>query len=111
MGALEDEIMAYLWATQSPATPAEVHQAIAPDLAYTTVTTVLTRLWAKKLLARQPRGRGFAYSPVRSEAQHRAELMQNELDSSADRGAVLSSFVASLTPADAVKLRKLLKGE
>ena len=111
MGALEDEIMAYLWATQSPATPAEVHPAVAPDLAYTTVTTVVTRLWAKKRLTRRARGRGFVYSPVRSEAQHRAELMQTALESSADREAVLSSFVASLNRADAAKLRNLLKGE
>lgn len=111
MGALEDEIMAYLWATESPATTAEVHQAVAPDLAYTTIMTVLTRLWAKELLTREAKGRGFAYSPVRSEAQHRAELMQNTLDSSADRAAVLSSFVASLSRADAKRLRNLLKGD
>ena len=42
-GALEDEVMAYLWATGTPANPAEVHQAVAPDLAYTTVMTVLTQ--------------------------------------------------------------------
>lgn len=111
MGALEGEIMAYLWATESAATPAEVHQAVAPDLAYTTVMTVMTRLWTKGLLSRQAEGRGFAYSPVRSEAQYRAELMQNTLASSADRAAVLSSFVASLSRADARKLRKLLKDE
>lgn len=111
MGALEDEIMAYLWAAATPATPAEVHQAVAPDLAYTTVMTVLTRLWTKELLTREPQGRGFAYSPVRSEAQHRAEAMQTTLDSSADREAVLSSFVASLTRSDAKKLRNLLQGD
>lgn len=111
MGALEDEVMAYLWATESPATPAEVHQAVAPELAYTTVMTVLTRLWTKELLTREAKGRGFAYSPVRSEAQHRAELMQDALRNSADRAAVLSSFVASLSRADAKKLRTLLRGE
>lgn len=111
MGALEDEVMAYLWAAEGPATTAEVHQAVAPDLAYTTVMTVLTRLWAKELLTREPRGRGFAYSPVHSEAQHRAEMMQDALESSVDRAAVLSSFVASLSRADARKLRTLLKGE
>lgn len=111
MGALEDEIMAYLWATECAATTAEVHQAVAPDLAYTTVMTVLTRLWAKELLTREAKGRGYAYRPVRSEAQHRAEMMQNTLENSADRAAVLSSFVASLSPADARSLRRLLKGE
>ncbi|MDH3293512.1 MAG: BlaI/MecI/CopY family transcriptional regulator [Acidimicrobiia bacterium] len=111
MGALEDEVMAYLWATESPATPAEVHQAVAPELAYTTVMTVLTRLWTKEVLTREAKGRGFTYSPVRSEAQHRADLMQDALRNSADRAAVLSSFVASLSRADAKKLRTLLRGE
>ena len=111
MGGLEDEIMAYLWAAAAPATPAEVHQAVAPDLAYTTVMTVMTRLWAKELLTRESKGRGYAYSPVRTEAEHRAEVMQTTLDHSADREAVLSSFVASLNRSDAEKLRNLLGGE
>lgn len=111
MGALEDEIMAYLWATVEPATPAEVHQAIAPDLAYTTVMTVLSRLWAKELLTREAKGRGFAYTPVRTEAEHRAGEMRSTLDHSGDRDAVLSSFVASLNKTDAKMLRRLLTGE
>lgn len=111
MGALEDEIMAYLWVTTAPATTAEVHQAIAPDLAYTTVMTVLTRLWGKELLTREPKGRGFAYTPVRTEAAHRAEQMQTTLEGSGDRDAVLSSFVASLNRKDAKRLRRLLSGD
>lgn len=108
MRALENEVMAYVWATESPATPAEVHQAIAPELAYTTVMTVLTRLWEKGLLTREAQGRGFAYAPVRTEAEHRADQMQTTLESSGDRDAVLSSFVASLADKDAVVLRRLL---
>lgn len=110
-GALEDEIMAYLWATGDPAMPAEVHQAIAPDLAYTTIMTVLTRLWAKALLTREAKGRGYAYTPVRTEAEHRAGEMRSTLDDSGDRDAVLSSFVASLSKADAERLRRLLADE
>lgn len=111
MGALENEIMSYLWATDGPATPAEVHQAVAPDLAYTTVMTVLTRLWEKELLTREAKGRGYAYAPVRSEAEHRAGQMQTTLANSGDRDAVLSSFVASLGAHDATMLRQLLSGD
>lgn len=107
-GALEDEIMAYLWATDAPATPAEVHQAVAPDLAYTTVMTVMTRLWSKELLSREAKGRGFVYAPVRTEAEHRARQMQSTLDESVDRSAVLSSFVDSLSHRDTGVLRALL---
>ena len=108
-GALEGQVMAYLWATDGPATPAEVHQAVAPDLAYTTVMTVLTRLWEKDLLSRESRGRAYAYEPVRTEAQHRAGEMQTALDRSAHRDEVLSSFVATLKADDAELLRRLLE--
>lgn len=108
MGGLEREIITYLWAVTSPVTPAEVHQAVAPDLAYTTVMTVLSRLWNKGLLARDPKGRGFAYAPVRSEAEHRAGQIKSMLTSSGNREAVLSSFAESLSAKDAERLRRLL---
>lgn len=108
MGALEDEVMSYLWATMTPATTAEVHEAVAPDLAYTTVMTVLTRLWSKELLVRESKGRAFAYAAAQPEAEHRARQMQATLDGSGDRRAVLSSFVDSLEPRDATMLRRLL---
>jgi len=108
IGGLEDEVMAYVWATMTPATPAEVHQAIAPELAYTTVMTVLTRLWGKGLLNREPRGRGFAYAPVRTEAEHKADQMRSTLAECGDRDAVLSTFVASLGEQEVALLRELL---
>ena len=108
MGALEDHVMDYLWLVGAPASPAEVHAAVAPELAYTTVTTVLTRLWDKGRLERERRGRAFAYAPVRSEAEHRADAMRVNLSDAADRGAVLSSFVDALDPADLDVLRGLI---
>lgn len=107
MGALEDNAMQYLWAV-GVATPAEVHQAIAPELAYTTVTTVLARLLEKERIERTRRGRSFAYSPLQSEAEHRAGAMSTTLGAAADRSAVLSNFVDALDPADLVVLRELL---
>lgn len=111
MGALEDEIMTYLWATEGSATPAEVHRAVAPDLAYTTVTTVLSRLVAKGQLKREPEGRGFAYRSSTTEAEHRAKLMRDALNDSKDRDGVLSSFVDSLNANDLEELRRLLAEE
>lgn len=108
MGALEDEIMTYLWAIEGPATPAEVHDAVAPELAYTTVMTILTRLWRKSQLTRARAGRAYAYVPVMTEAQVRADRMQNTLGDAGDRSAVLSSFVDALDDKDARLLKKLL---
>ena len=108
MGALTDEIMAYLWAVDAPATPSEVHEAVAPELAYTTVMTILTRQWQKGALARSRAGRSYAYEPVKTEAEDRAERMHGTLGAATDRTGVLSRFVDSLTVKDAKTLRRLL---
>ena len=108
MGALEEQVMIYLWSISDAATPAEVHGAVAPELAYTTIMTILSRLYEKERLVRGRRGRAFTYEPVRSEAEHRAEAMQSSLVDADDRAAVLSQFVESLEAQDAKTLRKLL---
>ncbi len=107
MGALVEHVMEYLWAVDTASAP-EVHQAVAPDLAYTTVTTVLSRLWEKGRVERTRRGRSYVYSPVRSEAEHRADAMSTTLEAAADRAAVLSSFVEALHAKDLAVLRDLL---
>ena len=109
VGGLEEEIMQYLWAADVESTPAEVHKVVCPELAYTTVMTVLTRLYEKGQLERGRRGRAYTYRPVRTEAESRAGSMQTALSDARDRSAVLSSFVESLDGSDLSILRKLLK--
>lgn len=108
MGALEDQVMDYLWAVGDAASAVEAHQTVAPELAYTTVATVLTRLWEKGRVERARRGRSFVYAAVRSEAEHRADTMTNSLGAADDRAAVLSSFVDALDSRDLGVLRDLL---
>ncbi len=110
MGALEEEVMSYLWTTSAAATPAEVHQAVAPELAYTTILTILTRLWDKERLSRERTGRAHAYQPIRTEAEDRADRMQITLADAGNRAAVLSSFVEALD-ADDVSLLRVLLGD
>ncbi len=100
--------MAHLWTTSNAEAPAEVHQAVAPDLAYTTIMTVLTRLWDKGILQRERKGRAYVYTPIRSEAEHRAAEMQLALDGCGDRQAVLESFLQKLGTSDRRQLRTLL---
>lgn len=107
-GELEESVLRYLWAVNEPATPAEVHAAIAPDLAYTTVMTVLSRLFKKGLLDRQRSGRAFAYLPIEGEANHRAEQMHEHLGAAGDKHAVLSSFIETLSADEARELRQIL---
>ena len=60
-GELEAAVLEFLWAIGEPSTPGQVHDAVAPDLAYTTVMTVLNRLHSKEALERERRGRAYAY--------------------------------------------------
>src|SRR6266516_4914300 len=74
-GELEAEVLAALWAAGRPLAPAEVHAELGPDLAYSTVTTILHRLYRKGVVTRHPSGRGNAYRPAHDEATHRAQAM------------------------------------
>jgi predicted transcriptional regulator len=135
-GALEAEILAILRAADGPLTPGEVRQRLAPatqaaadqagpdqaspdqagpdqadgqrgELAYSTVVTIVSRLHAKGLLARQRAGRGFTYAPV-DDASLAASRMSQVLGSENDHDAVLSRFVSGLSSRDALLLRELL---
>lgn len=107
-GQLEGAVLAALWSADGPMTAAQVKQAIAGDLAYTTVLTILSRLYDKGTLTRRRTGRSFAYAPVKDEAAHTAELMQSLLEGGSDRAAVLSRFVSQLSAADEQLLLQLI---
>jgi predicted transcriptional regulator len=68
LGSLESEVMAALWDAGDPLTVRDVQDILnrgrTPQLAYTTVLTVLQRLAAKGALARSAHGRGHAYAPA-----------------------------------------------
>ena len=66
MGSLEREVLMCLWASEDPMSPADVRLALGDGLAYTTVMTVLSRLWRKGMVERLAMGRGFVYRPVLS---------------------------------------------
>ena len=108
MGSLENEVLGQLWALRAPATATEVLNALGTDLAYNTVQTILTRLWQKGLVDRQPKGRAFAYEPIYTEAELAAERMSETLAAASDRNAALSRFVGGLSGRDAQMLRRLL---
>jgi predicted transcriptional regulator len=109
MGSLETAVLEQLWSHPNGATPAEVHDALGADLAYTTVMTILARLWKKGLAEREPRGRSFAYRPMVSEAELAAKRMGTALEQTRDRRAALSQFVSGLSAKDERLLRKLLE--
>jgi predicted transcriptional regulator len=107
-GSLEQEVIAVLTAAGEPMTPRQVQQALANNLAYTTVMTVLARLADKGAAVRERAGRAFAYRALADEAEVTAHRMRRLLDSRDDRAAVLSRFVGALSEDDEQVLVELL---
>lgn len=111
-GALEREVLACLAAAGRPLSPGEVRADLGDQLAYTTVMTTLSRLYAKGALSRQPAGRGYAYElaggPDAAQASMTAHRMLQLLEAGGDRAGVLSRFVADLRPEDEELLSGLL---
>jgi predicted transcriptional regulator len=107
-GSLESEVLAALWAADSPLTAAEVADALGDDLAYNTVQTILARLHAKGAVRRELSGRAHAYTPVLDDAGLAANRMQAMLDKGGDHAAVLARFLHTLTAEDEATLAALL---
>ncbi len=108
MGQLESEVMRLLWDASRPITPSEVRDGLSDELAYTTVMTILGRLWEKGLAHRERQGRAYAYWPSVSEAELTAQRMRSALDRTKDREKSLARFVDDLPPKDERALRRIL---
>lgn len=107
-GELEADVLAILWSADTSLTPAEVVEALSTDLAYTTVMTVLTRLWKKDLAERVQQGRGYAYRAALSETELATQRLNDTLAAVTDRPSLLAGFVGSLSPVDQQHLRAIL---
>ena len=79
------------------------------DLAYTTVMTVLVRLWHKGMLERRKDGRAYAYHAVKSREEWTALRMGELLYVASDRAEALSHFVEAMGQSDRIQLRRLLR--
>ena len=113
-GELEADVMAVLWDDEeSWLIPAEVHARLPHrrPLAYTTVMTILTRLWEKGMLDRRFEGRAYGYQPVQTREAWTAQRMLDILDTASDRAAALHHFADEIGKRDASQLRRLLEGK
>jgi len=110
-GELEAMVMDVLWDDDAWLIPAEVHARLPrrPPLAYTTVMTILTRLWEKSMLDRRPEGRAYAYQPVCTREEWAAQRMLDILETAGDRGAALHHFADEIGRREASQLRLLLE--
>lgn len=113
LGPLESELLAVLWAGGGWLSAPEVHEQLASvrRVGYTTVSTVLIRLWHKGLLERVRHGRAFAYRPLQTREQFTAARMAGLLTGIDDRPGALSWFLGLLGADERAQLRQLLKRE
>lgn len=110
-GQLEAAVMDVLWRREGWMTSGEVRDALPQGnrLAYTTVMTVVARLWTKGVLERQRDGRAFAYHPVESREQWTARRMEELLAAAGNPSEALIHFVEVLDPGERDQLRRILK--
>lgn len=111
LGPLEAEILSVLWRRGEWLSSPEVHGQLTAKrpLAYTTVSTVLIRLWQKGHLERVRDGRSFAYRTVLTKEQHAAARMAGLLADLDDRPRALSWFLELLDSEERAQLRRVLK--
>lgn len=111
MRVLEARVLDVLWDDPQGLIPKQVHKRLPGRrrLAYTTVNTVLVRLWHKGVLRRRKQGRAYVYWPKESRAEFSARRMNEILKTSGDHGEALASFLETLDPKDRLQLRRMLQ--
>ena len=109
-GELEAVIMERLWERGRPALVREILDDLRGDrdIAYTTVMTVMDNLHRKGWLRRERDGRAWRYEPTGSRSGYTAALMNEALETSADRRRALAHFAFQMSPHDASVLRDAL---
>jgi predicted transcriptional regulator len=109
-GELEAVIMERLWERGRPALVREILDDLRGDrdIAYTTVMTVMDNLHRKGWLRRERDGRAWSYEPTGSRSGYTAALMNEALETSADRRRALAHFALQMSPHDASVLRDAL---
>jgi predicted transcriptional regulator len=108
LGDLERSVMDLLWDRPGTHTANDIRDALAGDLAVTTVLTVLSRLEKKGLVRRDGGRRPHRYAASSSREDHTVGLLNEVLGSVPDREAVLARFIGGIGPDEAAALRRLL---
>ena len=112
LGPLERKVMVRLWAA-GPSTVAEVAAALNEGsdspLAYTTVMTILARLFEKGFVGRTKEGRGYRYTTAADESELEAAAAKRDLRQLFERygSTTVATFAADLAGADPELVRRL----
>jgi predicted transcriptional regulator len=111
LGSLERGIMDVIW--DDPGVEVSVRDilgsAAGRGLAYTTVMTVLDRLWRKGYLARRRDGRAYLYTAARTREDHVESLVAQVLAGVGDRKSALLGLVRGVDDEDIESLRSAIR--
>ena len=108
-GELERAVLNVLWDHGGWLTPAEVSELLEADLAYTTVVTVLRRLFDKEVVGRQTDGRAHIYRPHLTRGEYTAAAMAEVLAAASDPATALNHFVETIGEDERRQLARLLR--
>lgn len=110
MGSLEAAVLEVLWDSDDALKPGDVLESlqIEPAVTYSTVLTVLRRLWKKKLITRTKAGKAYLYQPSRSREEQVAHAMADAFSAAADPSAALGHFIDQLSADHATALKRAL---
>ena len=104
-------MLAILWDQGGWMTPGEVRGLIGgqPPLTYSTVMTILRRLWKKGVVERERDGKAFAYHALRTREEQAGARMAELLSAAHDPAVALTHFVDELGAEQRAQLRRLLR--
>jgi predicted transcriptional regulator len=111
LGELEAAVLAALWSSSAPLSVREVLGRVKrrPPLAYTTVLTVLDRLYEKGVVTREKKGIAFLYRARASKevwlGEQAARMLTGE--SGPPNDAILMAFLDSAERADPALVEQL----
>ncbi len=108
---LESEVMEEMW-RQREATVRDVLEALnrgPKERAYTTIMTIMGRLWEKGLLSRKRRGRADVYRAILSREDYLQARAEAEVDAVVEEfgDLALSHFARQVEGLDPERLRRL----
>ncbi len=111
LGELENAVMTRVWRWNRPVTVREVLLDLRGEreIAYTTVMTVLDKLYRKGWLRRERVGRAYRYEPVSSREAYTAALMNDAWATSDNPAAALVHFFGLMSPEQRSALRDALR--
>ncbi|MEO8632332.1 MAG: BlaI/MecI/CopY family transcriptional regulator [Chloroflexota bacterium] len=105
LGPLETEVMGRLWKRRS-ATVRDIVDDLgrSRELAYTTVMTIMGRLYTKGLLLRERDGKMYVYRPAFTREEHRGRISRDLVRGLVDEfgDVALAAFSAELDGVDAL---------